>query len=309
MSQNSPPDLFDRALRRQRRNRAAARFAQAAFLHDAVIDAFADRLSMINRQFADVAILAAADGRYARALRTPPRSLVQIEQAQALAACAKEGEIRIGDPAAPALAPQSCDLILFGLDLHAINDPVGALIQARHALRPDGLLLAALPAGNSLTELRQSLSIAESEIEGGLSPRIAPMADLRSLGALLQRAGYALPVADAETLTVWYRSPIALMKDLQAMGESNCLTQRRRRFLRRATLARALELYASHNARADGKLRASFEIAFLTGWAPAQNQPKPLRPGSAQKSLAEALGAQEGAQTDDAPPNAPRTER
>lgn len=287
------PLLFDRDERARRRNRATPQFAGSAFLHDHVAEDFALRLSAIQRQFENVAILAAADGRYARALEPlpwfPPASLRQIEQAPALAAPGSE----TADPTAPPLRESEVDLLLFGLDLHACNDPVGTLIQCRRALRPDGLLLATLFGGETLHQLRVCLAEAEAAEEGGLSPRVFPMGDLRDLGALLQRAGFALPVADTETLTVWYESPLALMRDLRAMGETNVLTGRRRTALRRATLMRALEIYASRYARVDGKVPATFELVTLTGWAPSSAQQKPLRPGSASARLADALGVAE----------------
>ena len=174
-----------------------------------------------------------------------------------------------------------------------VNDLPGTLLQIRRSLKPDGLLLAAFVGGQSLAELREAFAAAEAEIEGGASPRVAPFVDVRELGALLQRAGFALPVTDIDRLTVRYASPLALMHDLRRMGATNALTERRRRPLRRATLQRMMELYSARFADADGRVRATFEIVWLSGWAPHESQQKPLAPGSAKVRLAEALNARE----------------
>lgn len=191
------------------------------------------------------------------------------------------------------LTPASHDLILHAMSLHWANDPVGQLIQCRRALCPDGLFIAASFGGDTLQELRRVLGEAEIAVTGGLSPRIAPMPELRDLGGLLQRAGFALPVADTATLTVEYRDIWHLMRDLRAMGETNALTARLRRPTRRAVFEHAQNLYARHFAAPSGRLQASFELQVLTGWAPDASQPQPLRPGSAQKRLADALGTPE----------------
>ena len=174
-----------------------------------------------------------------------------------------------------------------------VNDLPGTLVQVRRALNPDGLLLAAMVGGNSLNELREAFSVAESELEGGISPRVAPFADVRELGALLQRAGFALPVVDSDRLTVRYDSAFALMHDLRRMGATNVLSERRRTPLKRATLARMAEVYAERFADPDGRVRATFEIVWLLGWAPHESQQKPLKPGSAARRLADALGSKE----------------
>lgn len=188
---------------------------------------------------------------------------------------------------------QSFDLAVSLLALQHVNDLPGTLTQLRRALRPDGLFIGCLLGGRTLTELRQVFGEAESEVEGGLSPRVAPFAEVREMGGLLQRAGFALPVTDVETLTVRYPDPFALMRDLRAMGLTNVLVERRRTPLRRATLMRAAALYAERFADPDGRLRASFEILWLSGWAPHESQQKPLKPGAAQVRLAEALGTTE----------------
>ena len=179
------------------------------------------------------------------------------------------------------------------LALQFVNDLPGALIQIRRALKPDGLLLAAMLGGDTLTELRQAFAAAEAEIEGGASPHVAPFTDVREMGALLQRAGFALPVTDVERLTVRYSSPFILMGELRRMGATNVLAERRRKPLRRATLARMAEIYAQRFADRDGRIRATFEVIWLSGWAPHESQQKPLRPGSAQARLADALGTRE----------------
>jgi SAM-dependent methyltransferase len=202
--------------------------------------------------------------------------------------------LRVGaDEETLPFADGSLDLVTSALTLQFVNDLPGTLIQVRRALKPDGLLLAALVGGESLAELREAIAAAESEIEGGISPRVAPFADVRELGALLQRAGFALPVIDNERLVVRYDSVFALMRDLRRMGATNVLHERRRKPLRRATLRRMTEIYAERFSDADGRLRASFEIVWLSGWAPHESQQKPLKPGSATQRLADALGTSE----------------
>lgn len=181
------------------------------------------------------------------------------------------------------------DLVIHALGLHWANDPVGQLIQCRRALQRDGLMVAAVLGGQTLHELRTSLGAAEIALMGGLSPRIAPMGEIRDLGALLQRAGVALPVADSITLTAEYRDALHLMHDLRSMGETNALSQRHRTVPRRALFTQTGAHYQTHFATTEGKISATFEIIFLTGWAPDESQPKPLRPGSAQTRLADAL--------------------
>jgi SAM-dependent methyltransferase len=190
-------------------------------------------------------------------------------------------------------ADASLDLVVSALALQTVNDLPGTLVQIRRALKPDGLLLAALLGGDTLRELRQSFAAAESEIEGGVSPRVAPFADVREIGALLQRAGFALPVTDVDRVTVRYASVLALMHDLRRMGATNVLTERRRTPLRRATLARMAEIYQRNFSDPDGRLRATFDIVWLSGWAPDASQQQPLRPGSARTRLADALGVNE----------------
>jgi SAM-dependent methyltransferase len=206
---------------------------------------------------------------------------------------ARERPFVIADDEALPFRDATIDLIVSALALQFVNDLPGVLLQIRRSLKPDGLFVAALIGGDSLTELRQSFAAAESEIEGGVSPRVAPFIDLRDAGGLLQRAGFALPVADIDRVTVRYASAFDLMRDLRRMGATNVLVARRRTPLRRATLARMMEIYRERFADGDGRIRATFDIVWLSGWAPDPSQQQPLRPGSAKARLADALGARE----------------
>lgn len=284
--------LFDFPALGRRRDRAMRLgFARGVdFLHREVAALLAERLGEINRDFSRVALIGTGAGVVAAALGRDPEALTQLDPSPAMAAAAGAGVL---ESEVLPLEEGAFDLVVSTLLLHAMNDPVGQLVQMRLALKPDGLMLAALFGGQTLSELRASLAEAEAEVEGGLSMRVAPMAEIRDLGALLQRAGYAMPVADSEKLTVTYRTPLHLMRELRAMGETNILAGRRRQPLRRATLRRACEIYAEHFGTPDGRVRATFEIVFLTGWAPGPDQPQPLRPGSAKARLADALGTQE----------------
>lgn len=215
---------------------------------------------------------------------------------RALAGSGQIGTLAAADPGpdeALPFAEASLDLVVSALALQYVNDLPGTLVQIRRALKPDGLLLAALAGGDTLMELREAFAAAESEIDGGISPRVAPFADLRELGALLQRTGFALPVIDSDRVVVRYDSAFTLMRDLRRMGATNALTERRRVPLRRATLARMAEIYSQRFADADGRVRATFEIIWLSGWAPHASQQQPLKPGSAQRRLADALGTAE----------------
>ena len=185
--------------------------------------------------------------------------------------------------------PESLDLVVSALAFQFVNDLPGMLAQIRRALKPDGLLLAAMIGGETLTELRQSFAAAEAECEGGVSPRVAPFADLRDVGALLQRAGFALPVADVDRVVVRYINAFALMQDLRRMGATNILVERRRTPTRRATMLRMAQIYGERFADPDGRIRATFDMVWLSGWAPHASQQQPLRPGSAKASLAEAV--------------------
>jgi SAM-dependent methyltransferase len=290
----SGPVLFDRKLLRLRQRRARAS-EPATFLLDRVAGEFAERLSAVLRQFEFAADLGTPTDVLRHALHASGKvgAIVAATSAPAQNEAWQESLQVIADEEALPFADGSLDLVVSALALQFVNDLPGTLIQIRRALNPDGLLMAAMIGGDSLNELREAFAEAESEIEGGISPRVAPFADVRDLGSLLQRAGFALPVVDADRLTVRYDSPIALMHDLRAMGATNVLTERRRTPLRRATLKRMLEIYARRFADADGRLRATFEVVWLTGWAPHESQQKPLKPGSATSRLADALGAKE----------------
>lgn len=268
------PHLIDRsALARNRaRARRAPELARALFLHEAARDEAQDRLMMVNREFKSPAIV------------TPFPEIWQD---------AIPGAKVITDDEVLDLEVGAHDLVIHALALHWANDPVGQLIQCRRALVADGLCLTIAFGGDTLSELRAAIGQAEIDVSGGLSPRVLPMGEIRDLGALLQRAGLALPVADSLPLDVSYETALHLMRDLRAMGEANALSARLRTPTRRAVLLRTAEIYAQSYARPDGRLKATFELVTLTGWAPDESQQKPLRPGSAAHRLAEALGAKE----------------
>ena len=280
------PALFDRELLLSRRAARGAPLGDADFLHAHAAGGVVERLEEVARDFPKTALI------------HPGAPVWEA----ALAGCPKIGALSVAPLAASEaldLPEGAFDLVVSGLTLHWAEDPVGMLIQMRRALKPDGLFLGVLFGGATLAELRAALAEAESAEEGGLSPRVAPMAEIRDLGALLQRAGFAMPVADSETLTVTYADPPTLMRELRDMGETNVMHARRRTFLRRATLARAAMIYARNFPAPDpaeaaaGRIRAGFELMTLTGWAPGEGQPVPKRPGSATTRLADALGTTE----------------
>jgi SAM-dependent methyltransferase len=270
------PVIFDRRLLRARLARATA-MGPVTFLLDRVADDVAERLSAVLRRF-DIAV----------DLGTPIDAVRRAIAGQVGTIAAV-----VADEEALPFRDASLDLVVSALALQFVNDLPGTLIQVRRALKPDGLFLAAMIGGESLAELRAAFAEAEAEVEGGVSPRVAPFADLRDLGALLQRAGFALPVTDVDRITVRYASPLALMHDLRRMGAGNALAERRRTPLRRATLRRVFEIYAERFADPDGRIRATFEIVWLSGWAPHESQQQPLAPGSARTRLADALKTQE----------------
>ena len=285
-----PLRLFDRQAVRLHRARAARGPEAADFLVRESAERLADRLTDMARSFPRALDLGCRDGVLARALagRGGIETLVHADATHAFARLAP-APVLVAEAEALPFAHVSFDLVVSNLDLHWTNDLPGALLQLRHALKPDGLLLASLFAGGTLAELRQAWLEAELAEEGGASPRVAPFADGRDLGHLLQRAGFALPVVDSDTVRVTYPDALALMRDLRAMGESNAVRERRRRFTRRATLMRTALSYAELFADGSGRIPASFELVTLTAWAPHESQPKPLRRGSAQARLAEAL--------------------
>jgi len=287
----SAPRVFDRLLLRRRRRRAE-KLGAATFLIDRVAADLAERLSAVLRRFTVAADLGSPGGAVRRELAGLVDTLVAVDAAaEDLRDYA--GPKVVADEEALPFTDASLDLVVSALALQSVNDLPGTLVQVRRALKPDGYFLAALLGGDSLTELRQSFAAAEADIEGGVSPRVAPFVDARDAGALLQRAGFALPVADVDRITVRYASVFDLMVDLRRMGATNPLAERRRTPLRRATLMRMAETYVARFADADGRVRASFDIVWLAGWAPHPSQQQPLRPGSAQTRLADALGARE----------------
>lgn len=259
------PDLFDRHALNAHRNRSKP---DALFLHQLVRDDIEDRLTMVNRTFTNPAIVSG----FGKIWENFGQNAKIVSDEEVLE-----------------LAPGAHDLVIHAMSLHWANDPVGQLIQCRRAMQEDGLLLVALLGGRTLHELRAVLAEAESRLMGGLSPRVSPMAEVRDLGGLLQRAGFALPVADVVPLTVEYRDIWHLARDLRDMGETNTLSQRIKHATRRALFFEADTLYRNHFANEAGRLPASFEMIYLTGWSPAENQQKPLRPGSAKMRLADAL--------------------
>jgi len=274
-SPNTAPKLFDRALLRMRQSRALKQ-ERATFLLDRVTEDMEERLHAVLREFADVADVWTPG----TALRTPSRD--RFKSVTQIGLDESEQETL-------PLQPESLDLVVSGLAFQFVNDLPGVLTQIRRALRPDGLLLAAMIGGDTLTELRQSFAAAEAELEGGVSPRVAPFADLRDVGALLQRAGFALPVTDVDRIVARYDSAFALMADLRRMGATNILVERRRTPTRRATMLRMAQIYGERFADPDGRIRATFDVVWLSGWAPHESQQQPLQPGSAKASLADAV--------------------
>jgi SAM-dependent methyltransferase len=269
------PILFDRALLRARQHRAL-RGGAATFLLDRIAEDMAERIQAVLREFKSAADVGSAGDQVRDALAGRVGQLARIDLPD-----------RESEPLP--LPPQSLDLAVSALAFQFVNDLPGVLAQIRRALKPDGLLLAAMIGGDTLTELRQSFAAAESECEGGVSPRVAPFADLRDIGSLLQRAGLALPVTDVDRVVVRYDGAFALMADLRRMGATNVLVERRRTPTRRATLLRMAQIYGERFADPDGRIRATFEVIWLSGWAPHESQQKPLKPGSAKASLAEAV--------------------
>jgi NADH dehydrogenase [ubiquinone] 1 alpha subcomplex assembly factor 5 len=299
--------VFDRRLLRIRRDRAAAQLSAHDFLFREAAERLTERLQDIKRRFEVALDLGCHGGEVARALNFQGgiETLVQCDLSAGMAASARDGgKSRLAlaaDEEALPFAAASFDLVLSSLSLHWVNDLPGALLQVRRILRPDGLFLGALLGGETLCELRAVWTEAELAEEGGAGSHVAPFADIRDAGALLQRAGFALPVADAETITVTYPDAHALMADLRGMGEANVAVLRRG-FARRAALDRMAKLYKERFGDASGRIPATFQVIYLTAWSPHDSQPKALRPGSAQARLSEALGAMEKPAGDKARP-------
>ncbi len=289
--QGGAPLIFDRRLQRRRRERAAPVLHGVDFLIREAASRLAERLADVRRRFALALELGCHTGQLAAALGadSPIERLVQTDLALAMAQRAP-GLRLVADEELLPFGAGRFDLVLSCLSLHWVNDLPGTLAQIGHVLKPDGLLLATLLGGATLPELREALLRAELELEGGASLRVSPFVELRDAGALLQRAGFALPIVDVESIAVAYDHPLKLMQELRLMGESNALADRRRGPLRRATLLRACEIYRELFARAGGRVPATFQILMLSGWKPGPDQPQPLRRGSGRVNLARALG-------------------
>jgi len=294
------PPVFDPRLLRARRARAAQRLAEHDFLFREVADRLADRLLDIKRSFPLALDIGCHTGEFARivASRGGIETLIQCDPAPAMARRAGGLALLAADAEALPFREGAFDLVVSVFSLHWVNDLPGALVQVRRLLKPDGLFLAALAGGGTLGELRAALTEAETEICGGARPRVAPFVDLRDAGALLQRAGFALPVADVDPITVRYENMFRLMADLRGMGETAAMAGTPRHFTRRDVLLRAAEIYRARHQGADGRIPATFQVVWLAGWAPDPSQQRPLRPGSATVRLEDALKAQSGTEED-----------
>jgi len=301
MTSTASPAIFDRRLVRARGLRAAG-LGPSTFLLERVARELSDRVACVQRRFEWVVDLGTPTSAVRRELARAGH-IGTIVTANASGGClhlrrasdqlVASGLAVAADEEALPFRAASLDLVVSALSLQFVGDLPGTLTQIRRALKPDGLLLAAFVGGDSLCELRQSFAAAEAEVEDGVSPRVIPFVDVRAAGSLLQRAGLALPVTDLDRITVRYESPMALMHDLRAMGATNPMIERSRRTLRHATLMRMMEIYGERFADPDRRIRATFEIIWLSGWAPHSSQQEPLAPGSAQASLADALGVKE----------------
>jgi len=293
----APPRLFDRDLHRSRLDRAAPGYGAADFLKARAAADAVERLEAIMRDFPVAVDLGARNGAFAAALaqseaKAKVGALIEADLSRQMLADRPGLKVQADEERLP-FAPESLNLVVSLLNLHWTNDLVGALIQIREALKPDGLFFGALLGGATLTELRECLTQAEAELFGGAGLRVSPFADVLDGAALLQRAGFALPVADLDRVTVRYSSALELIRDIRAMGESNVLADRARKPLTRAVLGRAAEIYHARFSEPDGRVRATFDIVTLTGWAPHPDQQQPLRPGSAKMRLADALHVKE----------------
>ncbi len=283
-------EVFDQGAVRRHRERAAAGLGEHDFLLVEVAERLADRLSDVKRRFPFALDLGCHRGEFGRALagRGGIETLIHCDPSPAMVAHAPGPRLAAAEDRLPFRAP-AFDLVTSVLSLHWANDLPGALIQIARCLRPDGLLLAALLGGETLGDLRRALVEAELAERGGASPRVSPFADIGDLGGLLQRAGLAMPVVDADTITVTYPDAFALMADLRGMGESNAVADRVRHFTPRSVLAAAAAAYGAQHGDADGRIPARFQVLYLTAWKPHESQPRALRPGSAEASLAETL--------------------
>lgn len=286
--------VFDRSLVRRRRDRAARDHDRHAFLFHQVSDRLLSRLEAVRRTFPAVLELGCRDGHLGRAIagRRGTELVVKSDLAPAMARLAGDGALVADEEFLP-FNDCAFDLVVSNMALHWVNDLPGTLVQINRCLKPDGFFLASLVGGGTLAELRHCLLDAELMVCGGASPRVSPFADLRDAAALLQRAGFALPVADCETIRVTYRTPFDLLGELRRMGSSNALLARRRSPPPRRLFLEAARLYQERHAETDGRVAATVEILYLAGWAPDPGQPRPLRPGTARHRLADALGTVE----------------
>lgn len=292
------PTIFDRRQWKRVRRRAAPSLAAADFLLQRTVEDIAGRIAATNRAFDRTLVIGDPFCALEHALTAFGKTigadrLIHADLCPALIPATGDTLKLVLDEEALPMAPGSLDLIVSILTLHTVNDLPGALIQMRRALRPDGLFVAGLFGGDTLAELNTAFVTAETALEGGAGPHVSPRIDIRDLGHLLQRAGFALPVTDSDKVTVTHPSPLHLMRDLRAMGQTNILAGRRRRFLRRRTLMGACDAYQKRFAREDGRVVSTFEILYATGWAPSPDQQKPLPPGSARARLADALNTEE----------------
>ncbi|RCK23427.1 methyltransferase domain-containing protein [Thalassospira lucentensis] len=290
-----PITVFDRHILKLRRDRAASRASEFNFLFAETADRLADRLEDTTRNFPHAVDLGCHSGELAQILAASSRveTLHQADISYRYAKVARDLNGRssmVADEEFLPFAEGSLDLILSNLSLHWVNDLPGMLLQARRALKSDGLFLACMLGGETLKGLREALMTAEAEEEGGVSPRVSPFVDVKDAGALLQRSGFALPVVDADDITIDYPDALKLMRDLSGMGESNIVAKRSKKFTKRSTLARAAAIYHERHAQPDGRIHAKFQVIYLTAWAPDESQPKPLRRGSGQVSLVDFLG-------------------
>ena len=283
--------VFDRAMLRGRRARAARRLGEVDFLIRTAAERLLERLGDVRRDFPLALELGCHTGQIASELRDSPQIGRLIQADLAYEMVRRTAGVRlVADEEALPFGPDSLDLVLSCFSLHWVNDLPGTLAQIRYALKPDGLFLAAIPGGTTLAELREALMRAELEIAGGAGPRVSPFLDVRDAGMLLQRAGFALPMVDVDTLTVTYEHPLRLVAELRAMGEANALIERGRAPLTRAALFRACEIYRELFGDREGRVPATFQILMLSGWKPDPSQPQPIRRGSGRVNLAEALG-------------------
>jgi len=310
-SETGPSVVFDRGAVRAHRDRAATRLGDHDFLFVEAARRLVDRLGDVNRGFPRALDLGCHGGAFGHALAAcrdhrEVEELIQSDLSAAMAARAAEGwggRCVVADEEMLPFAAGCFDLVVSALSLHWVNDLPGALTQIRRCLKPDGLFLAAMFGAGTLGALRQVLVQAEIEEQAGAGPRVSPFVEVAEAGALLQRAGFAMPVADADTVETSYADAPALMRELRGMGEANAVIGRRTAFTGRRTMARAAALYAEAFAAPEGRVRASFEIVTLTGWAPDASQPQPLKPGSARTRLADALGTAEHSAGDKAQPD------